>query len=87
MCNTHVNNGLWVIMMCHVGPSTVTNVSWWGILIMGKAMQFGRRRKWQHTPIFFPGNPVDTGAWWATVHGAATESDTTAKQQGMYGSR
>ena len=23
------------------------------------------------------GNPVDRGAWWATVHGAAEESDTT----------
>ena len=23
------------------------------------------------------GNPVDRGAWWATVHGAAKESDTT----------
>ena len=23
------------------------------------------------------GNPTDRGAWWATVHGAAKESDTT----------
>ena len=23
------------------------------------------------------GNPLDRGAWWATVHGAAKESDTT----------
>ena len=23
------------------------------------------------------GNPVDRGAWWATVHGVAKESDTT----------
>ena len=22
-------------------------------------------------------NPLDGGAWWATVHGAVTESDTT----------
>ena len=24
-----------------------------------------------------PGNPMDRGAWWATVHGVAKESDTT----------
>ena len=24
--------------------------------------------KWQPTPIFFLGNPMDRGAWWATVH-------------------
>ena len=23
------------------------------------------------------GNPMDRGAWWATVHGLAKESDTT----------
>ena len=23
------------------------------------------------------GHPMDTGAWWATVHGVAKESDTT----------
>ena len=23
------------------------------------------------------GNPMDRGAWWATVHGVAKESDTT----------
>jgi len=22
-------------------------------------------------------NPIDSGAWWATVHGVAKESDTT----------
>ena len=25
------------------------------------------------------GNPVDRGAWWTTVHGAAKESDTTER--------
>ena len=35
----------------------VGNIPWWG--------------KWQSTPIFLPGNPVDRGAWQATVHGAA----------------
>ena len=28
-------------------------------------------RKWQPTPGFLPGNSMDRGAWWATVHGAA----------------
>ena len=25
------------------------------------------RRKWQPTPVFLLGNPMDRGAWWATV--------------------
>ena len=25
------------------------------------------RRKWQPSPVFLPGNPMDRGAWWATV--------------------
>ena len=29
------------------------------------------RRKWHPTPVFFPGNPMDGEAWWATVHGVA----------------
>ena len=31
--------------------------------------KFSWRRKWQFTPIFLPGNPVNREAWWATVHG------------------
>ena len=27
------------------------------------------KMKWQFTPVFFVGNPMDRGAWWATVHG------------------
>ena len=31
-----------------------------------------RRRQWHPTPVLLPGkNPMDGGAWWATVHGAA----------------
>ena len=26
-------------------------------------------RKWQPTPVLLPGNPVNWGTWWATVHG------------------
>ena len=26
------------------------------------------RRKWQPTPAFFLGNPMDRGTWWATEH-------------------
>ena len=29
------------------------------------------RRKWQPTPVFLPKNPMDRGAWQATVHGIA----------------
>jgi len=28
------------------------------------------KRKRQPTPVFLPENSMDTGAWWATVHGA-----------------
>ena len=31
--------------------------------------RFPWRRKWQPTPVFLPGNPMDRGAWRATVHG------------------
>ena len=34
------------------------------------------RRKWQPTPVFLPENPMDRGAWQATVHGIA-KSDMT----------
>ena len=30
-----------------------------------------QRRKWQPTPVFLPENPMDRGAWRATVHGVA----------------
>ena len=34
-----------------------------------------RQVKWQPTPVFFLGNPMDRGAWQATVHGV-TKSQT-----------
>ena len=33
--------------------------------------RFPWRRKRQPTPVFLPENPVDGGAWQATVHGVA----------------
>ena len=43
--------------------------------------KFPWRKKWQHTLVFLPGNPMDRGVWWATVHGVTKESDLTTKQQ------
>ena len=37
------------------------------------------RRKWQPTPVFLPGNPMDREAWWATVH-RVTKSWTWLKR-------
>ena len=35
------------------------------------------RRKWQPTLVFLPRKFIDRGAWQATVHGVAKESDMT----------
>ena len=46
---------------------------------VGSIPELGRfpwRRKWQPTPVFFPGKSMDRVAPWATVNGV-TESDTT----------
>ena len=45
--------------------------------------KFPWRRKWQPTPVFLLGNPVDRGACWATVWGCK-ELDMT-EQQSMTG--
>ena len=43
--------------------------------------RFPWRRKWQFSghPLQYscPGNLMNRGAWWATVHGIAKESDMT----------
>ena len=40
------------------------------------------RREWQPTPVFLLGNPMDRGAWQATVHGVArVRQDLATKQQ------
>ena len=42
------------------------------------------RRAWQPTPVFLPGkNPMDRGAWWATVHRVA-KSRTWLKWLSMH---
>ena len=35
------------------------------------------RRRWHPTPVLLPGKSMDGGAWWAAVHGVAT--DTTER--------
>ena len=45
-----------------------------------------RRRAWQPTPVFSPENPVDRGAWWATVRGvrkSQTGQHTQISQLGL----
>ena len=39
--------------------------------IPGSGISIPWRRKWQTTPVFLPGNPMDRGAWRATAHGVA----------------
>ena len=40
------------------------------------------RRKWQPTPVFLPGEPINRGAWQATLHGVArVRHDLATKQQ------
>ena len=35
------------------------------------------RSTWQLTPVFLPGNPMERGAWKATVHKGHKDLDTT----------
>ena len=35
-----------------------------------------RRKEWQPTPVFLPGESMDREAWRAAGHGIAKESDT-----------
>ena len=43
--------------------------------------------KWQPTPVFLPGDAMDRGAWWDTVHGVAknlgTKQQQTMENQGL----
>ena len=44
---------------------------WFGHLnwILGRDYLASIGRKWQPTPVFLPGNPMDRGTWWAIVQG------------------
>ena len=46
-------------------------------------MQIPWGRKWQPSPYFRLGNPVNRGAWWAIVYGVA-KSQTRLKQRSMH---
>ena len=37
------------------------------------------RKIWQATPVFSPGNPMNRGAWWTTVHGVANSQTQLSK--------
>jgi len=36
------------------------------------------RKAWQPPPVFLPGEPMDRGAWWVTVH-RVTKNQTRLK--------
>ena len=42
----------------------------------GKSPEEGNGNSVQYSCL---GNPIDRGAWWTTVHGVASESDTTER--------
>ena len=61
---------------CLSGKEPACNA--WNAGGVGSTPGWGRslwRRKWKPTPVFLLENPMDRGAWRATVHGAA-ESQT-----------
>ena len=49
---------------CNTGDNRIHRFDSW----VGR---FPWRRAWQPTPVFLPGDPMDKGAWQATVHGVA----------------
>ena len=70
-----------------VHSRVILGLPWWlsgkGLACQGRRCRFdpwaGKipwRGKWQPTPVFLPGHPLDRGAWWATVHGVTKEPDT-----------
>ena len=49
-----------------------------------QVQSLGQENPWRkematHSCILAWGNPMDTGAWWATVHGVAKELDRTKR--------
>ena len=58
--------------------ATEQQQAWVRMHLAGKGLQkIPCRRKRQPTPVYLPGKSMDRGAWWATVHGVAKESDAT----------
>ena len=70
----------WAMTICHRGGFPG------GSIVKKSAFQFKRcrrhvfnpwirkipwRKKWQRLQYSWLGNPMDTGAWWATVHGVS----------------
>ena len=53
-------------------PADVGNRGW--IPGWGRSPEGGNGNPLQYSCL---GNPMDRGAWWATVHGVANELDTT----------
>ena len=51
------------------------NIKCFTYRLNSKDMQYDRRRKWQPTPVFLPGDYIDRGAWLATVHGVTVRHD------------
>ena len=43
------------------------------------------RKEWQPTPVLLLENPMNKGAWKATVHGVTKESNTTEHTQRLHG--
>ena len=43
---------------------------------LGRSPEIGNGNPLQYSCL---GNPMDRGAWWATVHGVANKSDTTER--------
>ena len=56
--------------------------SWVGKIPWRREWQ--RRREWQPTPVFLPGDPMDRRVWRATVHGVA-QSQIWLKWRNMQG--
>ena len=53
-------------------------------LVPSRSQKILWRRKWQPTPVFFLENPMDRGAWQATVQ-RVTKSQTTTEQLSTQG--
>ena len=58
---------------CHSGKESTCQCRRFGFKPWVRKIPW--RRKWQPTPVFLPGNPMDRGAWRAAVQGVA-ESET-----------